>query len=241
MNTVAGLDDGISDEQLNEDAEYNWSAEEDAYINVYDTGSLTQDGSFKAVYDVSGDDSIELYRPTITSDEPLEVRALKFRYDNGTYVNGTDLSVSEEDGRTVVDLPDDNENGKLAFTADAGSKQLRIETFVEGSYRVVLPPDHSANDFLLGHISPRNGYQTEQRGDRVHVVWQDVDSQIHLKYYVDRDRYLFYALVGSLTLVALGGYFVFNRQIRRLKERRREHGLELDGDDDEKRPPPGMG
>lgn len=231
---------GPDEERLNEDATYNWSAQQDVYIDVADAGSITSDAEFKAVYDVSGRDEIELYRSGITSDRPLRISAIKFRSENGTYVNGTDLDVEHSDDRTVVNLP--SEDGQLAFTSETDPKELRLPAYVEGSYRVALPPDHSTEDFLLGHVSPRSGYRTETVDGRVHVVWSDVSGPIHLKYYVDRDRYFFYGLVASLGLVALGGYFHFNRQIRKLKELRKEHGLELDPeDDDSKRPPPGMG
>lgn len=237
--TSGCVDDGLSDDQLDEDAEYNWSVQQDVYIDVSNAGSLTSDAEFKAVYDVSGQDKIELYRSGVTSDRPLEISAVKFRRANGSFVNGSELSVEQTDDRTVIDPPSDD--GKLAFTSETDPKELRLPAYVEGSYRVALPPDHSTEDFLLGHVSPRSGYRTERVDGRVHVVWSDVSSPIHLKYYVDRDRYFFYGLVVSLGLVALGGYFYFNRQIRKLKERRKEHGLELDPDDDGKRPPPGMG
>jgi len=231
---------GPDEERLDEDATYNWSAQQDVFIDVSNAGSITSDAEFKAVYDVSGRDELELYRSGITSDRPLRISAIKFRSENGTYTNGTDLNVEHSDDRTVVDLP--SEDGKLAFTSETDTKELRLPAYIEGSYRVALPPDHSTQDFLLGHVSPRSGYRVETVGDRNHIVWSDVSGPIHLKYYVDRDRYFFYGLVVSLGLVALGGYFYYNRQIRKLKERRKEHGLELDpGDDDGKRPPPGMG
>jgi len=231
---------GPDEERLDEDATYNWSVQQDVYIDIANAGSITSDAEFEAVYDVSGKDEIELYRSGITSDRPLRISAVKFRSEDGTYTNGTDLDVEQNDERTVVHLP--GEDGQLAFTSETDPKELRIPAYVEGSYRVALPPDHSTEDFLLGHVSPRSGYRTETVDNRVHVVWSDVSSPIFLKYYVDRDRYFFYGLVASLGLVALGGYFHFNRQIRKLKEMRKEHGLELDPEDDDgKRPPPGMG
>ncbi|GAA0661113.1 DUF5803 family protein [Natronoarchaeum mannanilyticum] len=231
---------GPDEERLNEDATYNWSVQQDVYIDIANAGSLTSDAEFKAVYDVSGKDEIELYRSGITSDRPLRISAIKFRGENGSFTNGTDLDVERTDEQTVVNLP--SEDGKLAFTSETDPKELRIPAYVEGSYRVALPPDHSTEDFLLGHVSPRSGYRTETVDNRVNIVWSDVSSPIFLKYYVDRDRYFFYGLVASLGLVALGGYFHFNRQIRKLKRMRKEHGLELDPEDDDgKRPPPGMG
>ncbi|SNZ13201.1 hypothetical protein SAMN06269185_2076 [Natronoarchaeum philippinense] len=230
---------GVDEEQLNENATYNWSVQQDVFINVDSAGSLIGEAEFEAVYDVSDRDQLELYRSGITSDRPLEISAVVFRSDNGTYYNGTELDVEQTSEATVIDLP--NEDGKLAFTSRTNSKELRLPAYVEGSYRVALPANHSTEDFLLGHVSPGN-YRTEMVGDRMHVVWSDVSNPVHLKYYLDRDQYFFYTLVVSLGIVALGGYFYFNRQIRQLKERRQEHGLELDPDDDDgKRPPPGMG
>ncbi|HMB50706.1 DUF5803 family protein [Natronoarchaeum rubrum] len=231
---------GPDEERLNEDATYNWSAQQDVSIDIANAGSLTSDAEFKAVYDVSGREELELYRSGITSDRPLRISAIKFRGENGTFVNGTDLDIERTDERLVVSLP--SEDGKLAFTSETDPKELRLPAYIEGSYRVALPPDHSTEDFLLGHVSPRSGHRTETVDGRVNIVWSDVSSPVFLKYYVDRDRYFFYGLVVSLGLVALGGYFHFNRQIRKLKEMRKEHGLELDPEDDDgKQPPPGMG
>lgn len=231
---------GISDEELDQEADYDWETEEDVVIDVYDAGGFISDAEYKAVYNVTGRDRLVLYQPAITTDNPVRIRAVQYRDGDGTVVNGSDLDVRYGDDSTVVNLPDDGE-GQLAFTASTGSKQLSQPAYVEGSYRVILPPGYEANDFLIGHISPRSGESREIDG-RTHIVWENVSSSVSVQFYHERNQYIFWGLVGALSVVALGGYFYYNRQIREIQEKREEYGLNLDESDDfdDDEPPPGL-
>jgi hypothetical protein len=252
-STILGADVG-DPEELSEDADYDFETDRDASI-VVDRNSYT------AVYNVSaktsGDNgTIELYRTDALSVErPLEVSALQFRYPNGTlvrYVDGRAVRVDESGEtepvdalavdntrrRTIVELP--AEEGQLAFTAPKSGKQVAIETPVHGSYELALPPNTDAALPLLSQVRPAND-DREQIGDRVHLLWEDVDTSVLIvRWYLDRDLWLFGGVGVIAIIVGIVGSVYYYFQIQRAKERRDEEGLDIDYDDDREGPPPGM-
>lgn len=246
--------------------DYEWNTSRD--------GHLTVDGdSYAAVYavgnrttgDREGNYSIELYtQDALGTEQPMQVQAVQFRYENGTVLryerhngsvglvrehpNGTTepaeggLAVDRTRRRTVVYVPT-NESGKLAFTTPKNGKRIATPTFVEGSYEMVLPESARVGVPLLAQVQPDHD-SADLIDGRVHIVWTDVDRapSIVVRYYLERDLYIFGALVAGLVLVGAVGAAYYWLQIRETVRRREEVGLDVEtGDDEGRDPPPGMG
>lgn len=252
--TILGGD--VSDpEGLSADAEYDYDTDRD--------GSLVINrNNYTAVYNVSAkvtddNETMELYRSDAFGIErPLELRGLQFKYPNGTMVRYVDgepvridadgtttavdtLAVDNTRQRTIVELPD--EEGQLAFTTPKQGKEVAIQTPVHGSYEVALPPNTDAAIPLLSQVRPSNDDRRTD-GDRVVLEWDEVTtSVIAVRWYLDRDIYLFGGLAGLLAVVGLVGGLYYYRGIQRARERREDEGLDIElPDDDGDGPPPGM-
>ncbi len=227
----------ISDEQL--DAEpsepYEWN-ETDTDVTIWVRGD-----SYRAVYHLNDTERLELFRNEFRSQEPVGVRAVRFRYPNGTVVNGSKLTVNKKDSKTVVEVPDPN--GSLAFTAGATSKRFSQPNYMAGSYEIVLPEHHRSNVFLFGDVSPGNYERSVEGDNRQHIVWdREVNGGLSVRYYLQRDIWLFGGV--SLTAIVIGGLgMLYKRyQIRSLRELREKYGLDVDVDDEfDDGPPPGAG
>lgn len=253
--TIFGAD--VDDpEALSEEAEYNFDTDRDAFITV-------NRDNYTAVYNTSasatGDEgTMELWRTNrLTIEQPLELYGLQFRYDNGTtirYIEGepmrihqdgttepTDsLSVDNTRRRTIVDLP--SADGQLAYTTPKTGKRIAVYAPVHGSYEIALPPDTDAAIPLLSQVRPSND-DREEVGDRVHLQWDEVDtSVVVVRWYLDRDLWLFGGLVVIAVIAAAGGAVYYYRQIKQAEKTRKEEGFDIDIDDDgDDGPPPGMG
>ncbi|QSG06318.1 DUF5803 family protein [Halapricum desulfuricans] len=225
-----------SDAQLSEDATYDW--------NTTANGTIQLGGdSYTAVYEVANTSALNLYqRDMFNNREPLPIRALQFRYPNGTVVNASAFDVSRNAERIRLELPD--RTGKVGYTVEQNGKAVRTATFVDGSYEVVLPPKTDVGVPILSNVAP-GGYETETIDGRVHITWDDVDSdQLVVEYYLERDLWLFGGLFALLAIVGLGGGLYYWLQIRSLQDRREEVGLDVEDEDDDlgdRGPPPGMG
>jgi hypothetical protein len=248
-------DDAADPEALSADAEYEYDTDRDAFITVHR-------GNYTAVYNVSakvtgGNGTMELYRTNaLTIENPLEVRALQFRYTNGTLVRYADgeAVVRREDGtetptdalavnttrqRTIVKLP--AEEGQLAYTTPKSGKEIAVYTPVHGSYEVALPPGRDASVPLLSRTRPPNDERVVI-DDRVHLRWNSVETSVlTVRWYLDRDLWLFGGLAAIAGLVGVVGAGYYYRSIQRAERRRDQEGLDVDtGDDDREGPPPGM-
>lgn len=225
----------ISDEQLDEAASYDWDTEANATINV------TTNEEYEAVYRVT-DEEFEVYQNDgLGNERPVRIRALYYRYPNGTVVNGTDIDVETTRTATVIDLP--QANGQVAYTADTQAKRFESPPLVDGSYVVVLPENRRVDNFLFGQVRP-GGYDTERIDGRLHVRWADgPDDPVSVHFYMQRDVYIFVGVLAVLGVGLVGGVAYVYRQIQALREEREELGLNLDVDDDDfgDDPPPGMG
>jgi hypothetical protein len=246
----------VDRDALSEDATYDWNRSVDASIDV-------STNSYTAVYNVSakstGDEgTIELYqRDTLGTDIPLEVSALQFRFENGTrvryedgqqilvYPNGTTkstdtLGLEKTRQRTIVTLPADE--GKLAYTVDKVGKQVSTPTFVEGSYEMRLPENARVGVPLLAQVQPTQATTTLEDG-RVLLTWDDVTRSpvVLVRWYLERDLLIFSAiLLIGIGLALVGGTYYW-LQIKETVRTREDVGLDVDtGDDDRRRPPPGM-
>ncbi|MFB6205872.1 MAG: DUF5803 family protein [Haloglomus sp.] len=247
---------------------YNWNQSADGYIDVnngnytsvYDianrtTGSRTAGENF----------TIELYtRDALGTEQPINPIALQFHYENGTIlryretetgttlvmvkpnetvdVNDAKLAVSKSRRRTTVRLPT-NETGKLAFTVPKNGKRVATPTFVQGSYEMVLPEGARIGLPILAQVQPGQS-RAERIDGNVHVYWDSVTRarSVVVRYYLQRDLYLFGGLVALMLIVGSGGALYYYLQIRETVKRREEVGLDVDIEDDDGRdPPPGMG
>lgn len=222
-----------SEAGLHADAEYDWDTETDVVIDL-------GDDSYTAVHTIEDRSHLRVYQSNRYGIEnPIGIRALQFRYENGTVVNASAFGISETRSAVELDLPADN--GQVAYTAPKRSKEFTSPVFTPGSHTIKVPPDHHVENFVLGTVRPR-GANTEVVDGRVHLTWGDLSSGlIRVNYYLERDLYLFAGLVviGSIGAVIALGYVY--RQIQQLRREREELGLNLDvSDDDSKGPPPGM-
>lgn len=250
--TILGPDPA-DPEALSADADYDYDTDRDGFIVV-------DREQYSAVYNVSAkvtgeEDTMRFYRTDrLTIERPLELRSLQFRHPNGTidrYVTGNvtrtypdgstepveTLDVETTRQRTIVEIP--AQEGKIAFTTPKTGKQVSIQTPVHGSYEVALPPDTDAQLPLLSQVRPSND-DRRVTGDRVHLIWDDLDTSILLvRWYLDRDLWLFGGLAGVLILAGIAGAIYYYLQIQHARVRREEYGF--DGDpDDRDGPPPGM-
>jgi len=234
---VAPFAGQVSEESLDEDPDepYEWNTTRDVTFTV-------REGSYQAVYDLNGTERLELYEVGLSTDRPLTIWALRYRYPNGTVVRGSNLNVYRDGSRRVIEVP--NGSGKLAYTSGSGRKQFGQESFVEGTTEVILPPGRRTASFLFGQVQP-GGYETSvDDQDRLHIVWDEpVDQGLFVRYYLTRDVLLFRGAVAVLSLVALGGLLYYYRKIRRLENQRKELGLDVEANDDEfdDGGPPGFG
>ncbi len=241
-------------EALSEDADYGYDTEYDAFLTI-------NRNNYTAVYNVSakvtGDnETIQLWRTNaLTVEQPLELSALQFKHANGTvvrYVDGEPVRIYEDGSqeptdslavdntrrRTIVELPADE--GQLAFTTPKTGKQITVHTPVHGSYEVALPPNTDAAIPLLSRVQPSNDDRREV-GDRVHLQWDSVETSVlAIRWYLDRDLWLFGGLVVIAGIVGVVGSVYYYRQIKRAEKRREEEGFEIEYEDDDG-PPPGMG
>lgn len=252
LSGCAGLLGGgsVPDEQLAEAPagadDYDWSSGADVRVVV------TENARFRAVYRInrSARDSVQLFRrDAFGGRSPIPVSALRYRYPNGTVVNGTEFDargggVDRTRDEVNVSLPAQagTETGQLAFSSSSTPKQFTLPVFVEGSYEVVLPENRRVGVPPFGSVSPGGSEVGRNEMDRTVVRWEEVTSDsIAVRFYLERDLYAF----GALAVVGLvgggGGLLYYRRQIKRLREQREEMGLNVDTDDDSRDPPPGMG
>lgn len=227
----------ISDEQLDEEPPdpYAWN-ETETDVTIWVEG-----GQYRAVYDLNDTERLELFRRAFRNREAVDVSAVRFRYPNGTVVNGSQLAVDKRGSKTVIEVPDPN--GTLAFTAGATSKRFSVPNYMAGSYEVVLPEHRRSNVPLFGDVSPGNYDRRVEDDNRQHIVWdREVNGGISVRYYLQRDIRLFAGLALVATLIGGTGALYKRQQIRGLQRLREEYGLDVDDDDDlDDGPPPGMG
>jgi hypothetical protein len=231
----AGFGSTTSEEGLREEVDYDWETDADAEIDI-------REGEYRAIFAIEDRSTVRLYRSTRYGDDrPIDVRALQFRLPDGEVVGMDTLEVDETRSEVNVELP--AEEGQLAFTSDSRTRNFRTEAFVEGSYEVILPPGYRVDNFVLAAIRP-GGHETEldPESDRVHLRWDELDaSSVSIRYYLERDVYLFGGLVAVASTGAIVGMGYVYRQIQELQRQREEMGLDIDIDDDDRdEPPPGM-
>jgi hypothetical protein len=236
---LAGCGFGSSDipeDQLNEEATYDWDTSADATFNI-------SRSSYATVVNVTNE-TVEVWqRDAIEGDNPVDLRALQYQYENGTVVNASygNLSATRSGDRTQISVPE--ASGKVAYTASRSGKQFSTPVFTEGSHEVILPPGARVGIPLLSQANPGNWNSTVEN-DRMTVRWGNLsDGTINTRYYLERDLLIFAALAIIALLVGTVGGLYYFRQIRGLEAQREEIDIDIDYDDDDfgdDGPPPGM-
>ncbi|RDI70794.1 DUF5803 family protein [Halopelagius longus] len=225
-------------------SDYAWDSNVTTHITIQ------KNADFRAVYEMNRSE-IELFRRDgFGGRNPLSVEAVRYRYPNGTVINGTEIrerggEVSQTRSVTTVRLPNDapaNGGGQLAFTSSGSPKRFSLPTYVEGSYEVVLPENRHVEFPVFGSVNPPADEQTTTDDGRVRLHWTEVTTDtVAVQYYLQRDLYIFAGILSVLAVVGIGGLLYYRRQIESLKEKRQELGLDVEEDDDVGGgPPPGM-
>ena len=219
---------------------YEWETNRTVHVTVQEN---TQ---FRAVMEVN-QSTIDLFRRDgFGGSNPLSIQAVRYRYPNGTIVTGSELrerggEVRETRDETVVDLPPDAAGGTLAFTSGGTPKRFTLPTYVEGTYEVVLPEDREIDFPVFGQVSPGNYETTRDDRGRVRIAWAEpvTADTVSVRYYLQRDLYIFAGILGVILVVGAGGLLYRRRQIERLQQQRTDMGLDVETDDDDGPPGPG--
>lgn len=226
----------IPQDELSQDEKYDWETNA--------TVAFTLDrSSFETVVNVTNQSKVRVYREdALGTERAVDLRALKFRYRNGTVVNAShdNLTAERTQERTKISVP--ARHGHVAYTADRSGKRFATPVFKEGDYEVTLPPNARVGIPLLSQVSP-GGYQTTVSGKRMTIHWDDLEEgTIDVQYYLERDRLLFGLLLIVVLTFGVGGGFYYWRSIKHAREKREEIGLDIEEDDDptDSGPPPGM-
>ncbi|WP_135302938.1 DUF5803 family protein [Haloarcula amylovorans] len=248
LSGCAGLfgSNQVSSDQLNQNASYDWDAQSDVSVTL-------NKSSYEAVYAVQNNESLTVYdRDGLGREQSVPISALKFRYENGTVVTSANSSMNATQSRsqTTINFPGSgNVTGQVAYTAARSGKAYATPTHLQGAtYAVTLPPGGRVGVPLLSQVNP-GGYETsvDEETDRMTVRWPDGVSaqQLRVRYYLQRDLYIFGGLfVVAIVLGSIGTLYYY-RQVQSARRRRKEAGIDLEDeetDDDfgDDGPPPGM-
>jgi hypothetical protein len=220
---------------------YDWDAESDVHITV------TSNVTYHAVYHASTiEDDVRLSRAGfLGTDEPITISALRYRYPNGTTINGSNFAAHGGDVRTqnnhlVIVPPGDD--GKLAYSGESTPKQFTHPVTVQGAnYTVVLPVNREASVPLFGRIAPPADSKSVVDG-HLTIEWTEISrNTLSVRFYLPRDVQLFGGILVGLVGVAVAGVVYYRREIQKLQRQREEMGLDVDIEtDDDEGPPPGM-
>ncbi len=227
----------IPEDQLSESANYTWESDAAASYTL-------ERSSYSAVYNLTNRTTLSVNnRDALGVESSIGIRALQYRFQNGTVVNGTHpgLNASRDQGQTTIGLP--ARDGQVAYTASRNGKQFAIPVAVPGAQEITLPPGTRVGIPLLSQVSPGN-YSTSVTDGRMTIRWANrSDGSLNVQYYLQRDLLLFAVLLVVGLVGGVGGSIYYLRQIRQLEAKRAEVGFDIDQEDDDPRddgPPPGM-
>jgi hypothetical protein len=244
----------ISEDKLTKDAEYDWDNNVTASYDVTTSSLLSfSSNDYKAVIDVENRTTLELYRSTLfRGDQSVSIRALQFRFPNGTIVDASHDNLTAVEGSDETEIRVPVENGTVAYSANWGGasrawggspRTWRVQTPVEGSHEVVMP-DGARTDLPLFSLTSPSADEKSVEDNRQQIRWDEFSSgSITVRYYLVRDLYLFGGLFLIAGLIGFGGFAYYYRGIKRAREKREEVGLDVEQDDDDvgdDGPPPGV-
>lgn len=210
------------------DVEYDWNTSADATFRI-------DADEYRAVYTVPADrTSVPVYRfARFNNRRSIDPVGVKFRYANGTVINASSPALSFEKRRQVTEITVPDDPGQLAYTGPKTGKRVRLPAVIDGSYEVVLPPEARVDIFLMGRVSPGASDRRFEDG-RVHLTWAAGEvrtERIVVRYYLVRDLWLFGGLLGIGVVTAVVGLSYYAFQLRRVRRRRREVGLDTETED----------
>lgn len=213
--------------------QYDWNTSADVTLNL----SADQ---YRSVYSLNQSQLKVYTHGTLGIKEPLDMRALKYRYPNGTVITldedtSDSFFVEEAAKQTVIHVP--KSGGKVAFITGKSTRSITVPVFIETgkngtSYEVIIPPDTGVSVPLLSSVRP-GGYETKTINNRVHITWDSVESSsVSVRYYLQRDLLIFGSIAAVLTVAGLLGAGYYAVQIRRLTQLRKKVGLDMETNDD---------
>lgn len=232
----------VDPSQLNENASYDWDTEANATIQL-------NRSSYKAVYQLERNSTFTVFmRDDLGREDNVPIRGLRFRFPNGTVVSpaNSSLSANRTGQQTTIRLPG-NGTGQVAYSAPRSGKSFSAPTYLNGqTYAVTLPPGARVGIPLLSQVTP-GGYETsvDDSTDRMTVRWTEpVTAQgLRLRYYLERDLFIFGGLALIAVIVGSVGTVYYWRQLQDVRRRRAEAGIDIDTDEDDdprdRGPPPG--
>jgi hypothetical protein len=235
----------ISEDELTEEAEYDWDANATArYVLLDDDTFSLSSPKYTAVIEVTNRTTLSVYREsTFQGDSSLGIEALQFQFTNGTIVDATHGNLTAVEGSDETDIELPARNGTVAFRTTRSGKTWSTPVYVEGSHEVVLPRGTRARIPLLSEISP-GGSDSTVSDSRQTIRWDDLDDgSITVRYYLLRDLYIYGGITVIALLLGVGGSVYYLRQIRQARQKREDVGLDVEVDDDDvggDGPPPGM-
>lgn len=233
----------VDEARLNENATYDWDTEANASILLNRT-------SYEAVYDLRNNQTFTVYmRDDLGREENVQIRGLRFRYPNGTVVSAANssLSANQTGQQTTITLPG-NGTGQVAYTAERNGQTFATPTYINNqTYAVTLQRGARVGVPLLSDVRP-GGYETtrSESTDRVTVRWSEpvTARTLRVRYYLQRDLYIFGAIAIISTIIGTVGTAYYWRQLREVRRRREEAGIDIDMEDDDdprdRGPPPGQ-
>ncbi len=227
------LGGATSEDGLAADAEYDWDTDATVTLDL-------SEGSYTTVIQLEDVDEFRIYQSTrYGTEHPVGVRAVQFRYPNGTVVDADHIGVRETRNSVYIEPP--APNGTIAYTASKQSNEFTSPVLKSGDWEIILPDGHRVDNIVLGTVRP-GGYEAELVDDRVHLRWDELSSgTIRIQHYFARDLYLFAGLVVAAAIAGAIGIGYVYRQIKALRREREELGLDMDADDSfDRGPPPGM-
>lgn len=226
----------IPEEDLTGNATYDWET------NATTTFNLSRN-SYATLVEVTNQTTLSVYeRDALGTDSPVDLTALKFRFRNGTVVNASHANLSAQRSQEATTIAMPAENGTVAYTASRQGKSFGSPAFRTGSYEIILVPNTRIGIPLLSQGSP-GGYSTQiDESGRQVVRWANVTrGSVSVQYYLQRDLLIFGTLfIVGLTL-GVGGAVYYVRKIKRLERQRKDLGAEVEVEDEDGGPPPGMG
>jgi hypothetical protein len=229
----------VSDDQLNREANYDdlWdrvAAPDEGGERTPQVYIDVRGNTYRGVYYLGENrSSLQVFgQSAFGLERPLDIRGLRYRFDNGTVVspaNRTNFTVDQ--GREQLSIRVPETNGSLAFTAPKNGKSFGVPAFIDGvAYEAALPPRTDVAVPLLSNVNPSPSATFEEDG-RVHVYWDSVSRNVSVRYYLDRDLLIFGSLAVLLVVAGLlgGGYYL--RQIRTLERRREDVALDVNDEE----------